>query len=229
MKTISNFLLICVLTLSTTFAQEENTPSNAPVSSLQLSVTRSQQRRIEFLLEVAQAYSSEGDLPSAIGAYERILEIDPDHLHAQYQMSHIYILAKEYRKAESRLHILIESYPGDFTLLNNLAWVYATASDPAIRDGRKAIKYAQEAMVLAPNNHHVWSTLSEAYYMSGDYEKAHRAVEQMARLATRYGTDITEESLKDYNEQIRKCKRAIDTADAMKEDAEQASLPDPDL
>lgn len=216
MNIISRILLLSALGLSTTFAQEGSTTSNAPLSSLQLAADRTQEMRIEFLLEVAQAYSKEGDFAAAIDAYERILKIEPSHPQARYLVSHIYIQAKQYKKAEELLLALIKDRPQDFTLLNNLAWVYATAEDPSIRNGEKAINYAQEAMLIAPNDHHIWSTLSEAYYMSGDYEKAYRAIEHMARLAMRYGTDITEESVKEYNEQIRKCKRAMDTAEAMK-------------
>lgn len=218
MNIISKSLLFSFLTLYTVVAQEENTSSNnAPVSSLRLSADRTQEKRIEFLLEVAQAYSKEGDLPAATDAYERILKIDPENHQARYLVSHIYIRSKQYRKAETLLLTLIKERPADFTLMNNLAWVYATAEDPSIRNGKNAIKFAQEAMLLAPNDHHVWSTLSEAYYMSGEYEKAYRSIEHMARLASRYGTGLTEESVKDYNEQIRKCKRAMDTADAMKD------------
>ncbi|MEA2069292.1 MAG: hypothetical protein U9P12_08835 [Verrucomicrobiota bacterium] len=75
-------------------------------------------------------------------------------------------------------------------------------------------------MTLAPTDYHVWSTLSEAYYVSGDYEKAYRAIKQMAGLAALYGKNITEEAVVEYNEQIRKCKRAIDTAEAMKGEKE---------
>ena len=217
MNNISKSLLFIALSLSGVCAQDENISSNAPVSSLRLSAGRTRENRIEFLLEVAQAYSKEGDLPAAVDAYERILKIEPAHHQARYLVSHIYIQAKEYRKAETLLLALIEERPEDYTLLNNLAWVYATAEDPSIRNGQKAVRFAQEAMVLAPNDHHVWSTLSEAHYMSGEYEKAYRDIEHMARLATRYGKDITEESIKDYNEQIQKCKRAMDTAEAMKE------------
>lgn len=216
-----NLLLLCALSLSTAFAQEEGTASNAPISSLKLSDNRTQEKRINFLLEVAQAYVREQDNLAAIDAYERILKIDPAHPLARYTVTHIYINAKQYQKAETLLLELLEERPEDFTLLNNLAWMYATAEDPSMRDGKKAIKYAHKAMLIAPNDHHVWSTLSEAHYVSGDYEKAHRAVTHMARLATRYGKNITEQSVKDYNEQIRKCKRAMDTAEAMNdEDAE---------
>jgi len=173
--------------------------------------SRTDEERILFLNNVAQAYFAEEDFASAVNAYERILEIDPTHREARYIIGHAYISAKQYGKAKVVLEKLIAENPEDFKLLNNLAWLYATAEDPAYRDGAKAIKLAQQAMVLAPNDHHVWSTLSEAYYISGEYEKAHRAITHMAQLATRYGQGITKEAVDEYNEQIRKCKRAWDT------------------
>jgi len=221
MNNIYTLLLLCALPLSTSLAQEKGSASNAPISSLKLSDNRTQEKRINFLMEVAQAYVREQDNLAAIDAYERILKIDPAHPQARYTVTHIYINAKQYQKAEALLLELLEERPEDFTLLNNLAWMYATAEDPSVRDGQKAIRFAHEAMTLAPTDHHVWSTLAEAYYVSGDYEKAHRAVTHMARLATRFGKNITEQSVKSYNEQIRKCKRAMDTAEAMNdEDAE---------
>lgn len=217
MNTLSKSLLVCLLPVSTALAQEEGTSSNAPASSLGLSADRTQQERIDFLLNVAQAYTREKDYPAAVSAYERVLEINPAHQQAKYSVAHIYISAKQYRKAETLLIALTEKNPEDFKLWNNLAWLYATAEDPSIRNGKKALKIAHEAMVLAPDDYHVWSTISEAHYVSGDYEKAHRAIMNMAKLAARYGTDITEVSVKEYNEQINKCRRSMDAAKALEE------------
>ena len=217
MNTISKSLLICLLPLSTALAQEESSSSNAPVSSLGLSIDRTRQERIKFLLNVAQVYIKEKDFPAAVSAYERILEIDPKNQQAKYVVAHTYVSAKQYRKAEPLLISLTKEHPEDFRLWNNLAWLYATAEDPSIRNGKKAVKIAHKAMALAPNDYHVWSTLSEAHYVSGDYEKAYRAVMNMARLAARYGTDVTEESIKEYNEQINKCKRSMDAAKMLEE------------
>lgn len=195
--------------LQAAHAQETNTA--APVSEgLQIN-NQSDEERIEFLIEVAQVYFAEEDYESAVDAYERILDINPEHREARYIVAHVYINAKQYAKAEKMLLELVAADSEDFKLKNNLAWLYATAEDPKIRSGAKAVKIAQEAMVLAPNDHHVWSTLSEAHYINGEYEKAYRAIKQMAALASRYGNDLTKESVDSYNEQIRKCKRAWDT------------------
>lgn len=204
-------LVPCLILIATsTTAQDDNTNTTAFSSGLSIS-SRTDQERIQFLSDVAQAYFKEDDFESAVNAYERILEIDPKNQQARYVIGHVYISAKQYGKAEAVMTALAEEYPEDFKLLNNLAWLYATAEDPAYRDGQKAIEIAQKAMVLAPNDHHVWSTLSEAYYVSGEYEKAYRAITHMASLATRYGKGITKESVDEYNEQIRKCKRAWET------------------
>jgi tetratricopeptide (TPR) repeat protein len=221
MKAINLCLACGLFGLSYAAAQEESKTNSVPASSLELAINQTPEARVKFLLDVAQAYLNEGDMEAALDAYERILQIDPNNVQARYISGHVYISTKKYAKAEKSLLALAEEFPDDFKLWNNLAWLYATAEDPAYRDGRKAIKFAHEAMTLAPNDYHVWSTLSEAYYVCGEYEKAYRSITHMASLAARYGTDITKESVEEYNEQIRKCKRAMDTAEALKDESEE--------
>lgn len=209
MKSIRLFLLTFFCMTLSAGAQE-----TAPASSLGSGLIvndRTDEERIRFLLEVAQVYFQEKDFESSMNAYERVLEIDPDNPEANYIVAHVYISAKAYAKAEALLLKLIELDPEDFTLKNNLAWLYATAEDPKYRNGKKAVRYAQEAMVIAPNDHHIWSTLSEAHYINGDYEKAYNAITTMAKLAAKYGKGVSKEQVESYNEQIRKCKRAWDT------------------
>jgi tetratricopeptide (TPR) repeat protein len=212
------FLLGALPCLS--IAQETQRVETASTSGLQIN-TRTDEERIQFLSNVAQVYFADEDFESAMNAYERILEIDPENPEALYIIAHVYINAKQYAKAQTLLKKLIEENPDDFKLKNNLAWLYATAEDPRYRDGAKAVKYAQEAMVIEPNDHHVWSTLSEAHYINGEYEKAYRAIKNMALLASRYGAGITKESVESYNEQIRKCKRAWDTQKMLEGDEDE--------
>lgn len=206
------------LTLFSTFLCKAQQETNRPTAASGLQIeTRTDEERIQLLLDLSQVYFQDGNYEECILALERILEIDPEHDQARYMLSHYYINAKDYPKAEALIKRLIEENPEDYQLLNNLAWLYATAEDPEFRDGRKAIEFAQKAMVLAPNDHHVWSTLSEAYYINGDYEKAYRAITHMAYLASKYGKNITKEMVDGYNEQIKKCKRAWDTQKMLEE------------
>ena len=218
-----NLLACIVLSSFAAHAQEDVTSTNTTQPSLQVSAERSQQMRIEFLFETAQAYMKEKNPEAAIDAYEQILLLDKENHVAAYQLSVVCIGVKKYQRAEALLLDLIESSPEEFTLVNNLAWIYATAEDPDVRNGEKAVQYAQTAIVLAPRSYQVWSTLAEAYYASGDYEKALRAINHMASLIASYGKGLTEESIAGYNEQIKKCQRAFDTANAMKPEVEEAT------
>jgi tetratricopeptide (TPR) repeat protein len=218
-----------ILTLTTTCtlyssAQESNSPSSLQLEApagLTLTDERTNLERIQFLLQVADAYVAGEDWDAAVDAYERVIELDPSHQQATYILSHVYISAKQYAKAEKALLLLVEKYPDDFRSWNNAAWLYATAEDPAYRNGKKAIEFAREALVLAPNDHHVWSTLSEAYFVNGQYEKAYTAIMHMVNIATRGKVAVTQESVDQYNEQIRKCKMALDTYNLLNENKEK--------
>ncbi|HSR87424.1 MAG TPA: tetratricopeptide repeat protein [Pontiella sp.] len=219
MKSDLRILFIAAFAAVSAVAQQDTNLPPAEAQSPDIQVeSLSEEDRIQFLLDVAQAYIGETDGESAITTYERILEIDPVNNEARYLLSTLYITTKQYAKAEQMLTGLIEEYPDNFQLKNNLAWQYATAEDPAFRDGQKAIELAQEAMILAPTDHHVWSTLAEAYYSTGQYEKAYRAINQMLALGQRYGSDITPEMAEGYNKQISKCRRALATEKAFEED-----------
>lgn len=213
--------LILGIGLSAAMVPAQEEAADATASSGLIVNNRTDEERINFLIEVANVYFKEDDFLSAMNAYERILEIDPNNHEARYTIAHVYINAKVYDKAEAGLLELIELYPEDFKLKNNLAWMYATAEDPKYRNGKKAVRFAQEALVLAPDDHHVWSTLSEAHYINGDYEKAYNAIKTMAAKAAKYAQGVTKEQVDDYNEQIRKCKRAWDTQKMLQEAEEE--------
>lgn len=227
MKSIFNSLCILVFLAPCLRAQEtdpvEQTDTASTAESGLPSDNRTEQDRIDLLLNVGSVYMEEQDYTSAISAFKRVLELDPENQQARYILTYAYINTAQVKEAVELLNQLIEDYPDDFQLKNNLAWLYATTPDPAFRDGRKAIKLAQQAMVLAPYDHHIWSTLSEAYYVSGDYEKAFRAIKQMAALASQSGNGITQEMVDNYNEQLRKCRRAWETEQALKDLVEGSS------
>jgi len=208
----------------TAAAQQETNPPSSELQSTEIQdEARPDEDRIQFLLDVGSAYLADNDPASAITAYERILEIDPMHEETRFISSTLYISSKQYAKAERLLEDLIEEHPDGFGLKNNLAWLYATAEDPAFRDAQKAVELAQEAMVIAPEDHNVWSTLAEAHYSAGQYEKASRAIRHMTFLIQKYGSNITQESANSYNAQFRKYTRSLKTETALLGDEEDSS------
>ncbi|MBN2685616.1 MAG: tetratricopeptide repeat protein [Pontiellaceae bacterium] len=220
LKTTTLILLSSVaMTISGQTQDEEST--GLTISGGIKIETRTDSERIELLLNVADYYHDEGDFDSAVAALEKLLEIDPANKDARYKLSLEYLLAKKYAEAEKLLHALIDESLETYQFKNNLAWLYATATDPAFRKGKEAVKLAQEAMVDAPFDYHVWSTLSEAYYVTENYEKAYRASVQTADLARSNTTGLTPEQEAEYTRQIEKCSRAWEAQkvlDSLKDD-----------
>lgn len=147
------------------------------------------------------------NLKAAAAAFERALQIHPQDRRARFGLGTAYISLKEYAKARDLLEGLVKEFPDDYAVKNNLAWLYATSTDPSVRDGEKAIKYAQEVVVTAPRDFHVWSTLAEAYFIVEKYEEALRAANEALRLVRLHTNDRG--VLKDYERQVAKCRLAI--------------------
>lgn len=212
MKTINiKAKIILIILISNNFAAGQTTQA---ISS-QKDVT---ENRKELLRGIGQMYYEDGDLESALDAYKRILESNPEDKNAQYIISILYVGLKDYDNAIEHIENWIQENPEDFQGLNNLAWIYATAEDPSFRNSKKAVDLAQKALVLAPYDHHVWSTLAEAYYVAGDFERANDAILHLVDLATSGNAKMTKEMVDTYNEQIQKYSRALETKKLLQED-----------
>ena len=98
---------------------------------------------------------------------------------------------KLYRKAADH------GYP---YAMNNLAWAYATSSDPAIHNPDAALKYASQA-VAAEKEHPNGSfldTLAEAQYVNGLYQDAIQTELEAIKLASDEQKDEFQKSLAKY-------------------------------
>jgi tetratricopeptide (TPR) repeat protein len=75
---------------------------------------------------------------------------------------------------------------GSASAHNNLAWILATAPDPAIRDGAEAVRYATRACELTEwkDPGHL-DTLAAAYAEAGDFERAVRVTQHAIELERR--------------------------------------------
>lgn len=77
------------------------------------------------------------------------------------------------RESMAELRHVLALQPDSVEALNNLAWLMATAPDPALRDGTGAIKLAEQASRLPPvSNLCVPGTLAAAYAEAGQFSNA---------------------------------------------------------
>jgi tetratricopeptide (TPR) repeat protein len=104
--------------------------------------------------------------------------------------AHALSVAGNLKGAIAEYQVALRVDPNSVEALNNLALLYATASDASLRDPAKALKYALQAVALdnAKMADHL-DTLAKAYDANGDHENAvaieQRAVNLLAEDSTR--------------------------------------------
>ena len=172
-------------------------------------------QKIEMLRKIAGVYYQTKDYEYALKTYNKILKESPNDQEAQYMIGVIYITSKKYKEAIDHLEKQIDRYPNNYHGFNNLAWLYATADDKKFRDAEKSLDLSLKALALAPFDKHIWSTLAEAYFISGNFSKAKRAMQQVVDLATQEKGNLTQDMVKTYNSQIEKFDRALKTQELM--------------
>jgi cytochrome c-type biogenesis protein CcmH/NrfG len=88
--------------------------------------------------------------------------------------------------------------PENPQVLNNLAWLYATAEDPHFRNPARALDLAKAAAGLLEEPH-ILDTLAECYFVNGQYAKAFETAQRALRLARENRTY--------YQEQVEKFRK----------------------
>jgi len=154
----------------------------------------------------------------AVQKFEEALRLDPDNEMAKFGLGTAYIKTEQYDKALSMLSPLLKQFPSNPALLNNVAWVYATSKDPKVRNIDLAISYARDALLIAPNDPNIWSTMAETYYASGQFDKALRYARVAIQIAGSDGRGIPNELERLY----RKC---MLSSGAKEESQEQEPVP----
>lgn len=155
--------------------------------------------------ELGFAHQQAGNQTAALAAYRKAAAMgDAD---GEYYLGSMYEngnggLAKDstqaiswYRKAADH------GSPG---VVNNVAWAFATSSDPAIRNPKAALEYAHKAVDadkdhLDPNH---LDTLAEAYYVNGQYEEAVKTEQQVITLAGSVRNEF-QKSLEKYQRAVQ--------------------------
>lgn len=84
-----------------------------------------------------------------------------------------------------QLHDIAASAPDSPAMLNELAWLFATHSEAARRDGGEALRLAEHACALAGrNDSSLLATLAAAQAETGNFDGAKRTAEAALLLAT---------------------------------------------
>lgn len=151
---------------------------------------------------------------NAIEAFTYALEYRPESKDALFGLGTALVQLQQYEKALNIFEPLVQNNPDDFSLINNLAWIYATAEDIQYRNADRAIELARKAMLMRPADYHVWHTLAVAYYLKGDYARALRIAEEAVALVEDKKNVLWFE-VHDLKTLVDTCRKALDAKDLM--------------
>jgi tetratricopeptide (TPR) repeat protein len=132
---------------------------------------------------LAQALQAQGKPEEALAQYSEVLRQQPD---AEVYTAVAGLLAErgQIREASAHYRAALQLEPDFWPALNNLAWILATAADPANRDGKEAVQRAEQACVLTGQREaKLVGTLAAAYAEAGRFAEAVTTAEKAARLA----------------------------------------------
>jgi tetratricopeptide (TPR) repeat protein len=114
-----------------------------------------------------------GDIDGAIADYTKAIEIDPLHASAYYNRGVARGGKGDPEGAIADYTKTIEIDPRRALAYNSLAWLMATASREAYRDGKTAVGYGTKACELTKwENAGMLDTLAAAYAEAGNFDEA---------------------------------------------------------
>jgi tetratricopeptide (TPR) repeat protein len=131
---------------------------------------------------------AKGRIDEAIADWERTLQLQPNDADAHVCLGNAFLRQGSPREAIAHYETAATLGPQDPHSRNNLGWILATASDAGIRDGAKAVEFAQQAVALSGGREpQFFRTLAAAYAESGRFSDAVVTAQQAAVIAGMQG------------------------------------------
>ena len=122
---------------------------------------------------LANIFFVQGRWDEAIKHYQQALKQMPDSVHAHYQLGLALQSRGRFAEAVAQLQKVLELDPKHIPAQNNLAWLLATCPDGSLRDGKKAVALAQQAVQLSGGKSpEILDTLAAAYAEAGRFPEA---------------------------------------------------------
>jgi tetratricopeptide (TPR) repeat protein len=110
---------------------------------------------------------------TALAKLEAAKRMDPNYWEIYRSLTYIYLRTDRYAEAIEVGEKGLQLNANDANTYNNLAWIYATSSDPAFIDLSRAQEYGEKAVALTKEKQaNFLATLAQVYFNRGDRERA---------------------------------------------------------
>jgi tetratricopeptide (TPR) repeat protein len=134
---------------------------------------------------LAIALMQNGNASEAFFHWQKSLELEPGNVFARDNLGVALAQQRRTREAVAQWQESLKCEPDDESAQNKLAWVLATAPDPSLRDGARAVQLAERALQLSGHRKaEVFRVLAAAYAETGRFRAAIEIANRGLQLAT---------------------------------------------
>jgi protein O-mannosyl-transferase len=141
---------------------------------------------------MGSALCRKGKLDDAMAHYRTAVEINPDYAEAKNHLVTVLFIVGgdlfqegQFVKALSLWQEALLVQPDNVNVMNLVAWVLATCSDPALRNGQEALNIATRASKLTGGNDPlILDTLAATYAEVGLFSEASKTATDALRLSS---------------------------------------------
>jgi len=127
-------------------------------------------------------------LQEATVQFQQALQINPGDAGAQFNLGYVLVRMGRADEAMAHYNLALQINPGSVKILAGLAWVLATASPAAVRNGRQAVELAERANQIAGVEDPILlRTLAAACAEDGRFDDAVRNAKKARELAQAAG------------------------------------------
>jgi tetratricopeptide (TPR) repeat protein len=154
----------------------------------------------EAQYDLASALLRKGKTDEAIAHYKKVLELRPDSADAHANLGSALLAKGLVRDAIAAYRNALRISPENVPAQSNLAWLLATCSDPALRNGSEAVVLAEEAASESSRSENqpiVLRILAAAYAESGRFAEARKTAQQALQAAEIQGNSTLSSALRD--------------------------------
>ncbi len=139
-------------------------------------------------MNLADVLMRQNKRDEAVEHFIAAMQLNPDMPEAHYELSNLLAAKHDYDGALSHLKTAIQLRPDWPIALNSLAWMLATQPNANFRDGREAVRLAEQAVALTKNRDAGFlDTLAAAYAEAGRFPDAVRTAESALQIASSSG------------------------------------------
>jgi Flp pilus assembly protein TadD len=129
------------------------------------------------------ALVQQGRAQEAIAQYRESLRINPANANTHYNLGVALFQQGQAAEAISQIGEALSLQPANPVIQNKLAWTLATAPQPSLRDGARAVQLATQASQSSGGNPIVLRTLAAAYAQAGQFPDAVQTAQRALQLA----------------------------------------------